>query len=301
MTQTSSYWGNPEVLVLSPLLPLAPWVPAVAFVKASLAFHLVVATAGTFLLAARLGVGATGGLVLALLTVGNPWVMQHQAIGYTPWMAAGYAPLIAALLVGQPRRWHLAAASALAALPVYQEALHVFLWLTEALLALAVIGALRTMDSRPLRVALQVVAGSAVLALPRLVAIGLAVGGMVRAPASSYGSLGELLGLLTDASSPLYAGKPSPLTHGTIFYDASFFTGWWLLGTGALLVLAHPMLGRARGRAPGHRSDLAVAAGLFLVLGWQGVWTRVVDLLPFASAQNYPYRFLPVAGFLFIP
>jgi hypothetical protein len=301
MRQTASYWASPETVVFSPLVPFGPWLSAIAFMKASLAFHLVVATAGIFWLAARLGIGAAGGLVLSMLTAGNPWLMQHEAIGYTPWMAAAYVPLIAALLVGQPRRWHLAVASALGALLLYQGAVHVFFWLTEAMLALAVVKTLRGMDARPLRVALQVAAGAVILALPRLVAIGSTMGGLVRMPTSTYGSLGDLLGLLTDTTSPVFPANPSQHTHGTILFDASCFMGWWLLAIGVLLVLAHPLLGRAFPAAPTRRLDLVVVAVLFVALGWQGVWAGVVDVLPGASAQAYPYRFLAVAGFLLIP
>lgn len=300
LTQTSSYWGNPEVPVISPLLPLLLWIPPVAFVKASLAFHLVVACAGAFVLAARLGIGASGALSLALLTAGNPWLMQHQAIGYTPWMAAGYLPLIAALLVREVRPRNVAAAAALLALLVYQGALHVFLWSVEVLIVLGACGALRTRQTRPLRLALQTVTGALILALPRLVAIGLAVGGMVRAPAASYSSVAELGGLLVDASSPLYPADILRHTHGTVFYDASFYCGRWLLALGGLLLAVHPFLRRASARSPLVAFDVWATIAVFVALGWQGTWSLVIHWLPWASAQNYPYRFLPLAGFVFI-
>lgn len=303
--QDLSYWSNPEVVSLSPLLPLAFVLPFMAFVKTWFGLHLLAGVWGVWLLGRRLGFDALQTLVLLVFFLGNPWLVQHLAIGYSPQISLCLLPGMVACLVRpgwRPRE--LAAACLLSATVFYQGALHLFVWANLAVGCFAVL--LAVLRRRPAVLARvgAFFAGSLVLIAPKVYAVSAVYGGWQRIPGYGYQSLADLWGLVTDAVFPLFQ-FPETYSHCHVaFYDGSILMGPAFVGLSLGLAVEYAVFlvrggGRAVGRSAGALAALASAA-VFLLLGWGTVWRTVCEALPPLASEIYPFRFLFIAlNFLF--
>jgi hypothetical protein len=298
--QSASYWANPEVLTFSPFVILLPWTSVPVFVKLYVFGHLLIAAVGMFLLGRRLGLRTSSTLLLFVLLILNPWLLQHLAIGYLPWVTICYAPLVVASLVGRVTiGWFLAGTLA-DSLILYEGGLHVFMWLnaTIVLTALA-LSAFRRSTSHVRPVGL-VLLGTAVLTLPKLVAIHGAYGDWHRPIQSSYAGAHDLWGLVTDTKTNVWELPRAYHVYGTAVYDGAMFTGKVFLG--ALAVLVALLVWRTVKRS----DDAGVAAGwallsvaaLWLLLGWDGVWSALTDAVQSLGFEIYPFRFLELSVFI---
>lgn len=301
--QSVSYWANPEVLTLSPFAVLLPWTSVPVFVKIYFFGHLLIAALGMFFVGKRLGLRTSATVLLFVLLILNPWLLQHLAIGYTPWITICYVPLvIASLLRPVGLVWFLVGTIA-DSLILYEGGLHIFLWLNATIvLTAAALAATRRSVSHTRQVAL-ILLGTAMLTLPKLVAIHGAYGGWHRPIQSSYRSGHDLWGLLTDTKTNLYELPRAYHVYGTGVYDGAMFTGKVFLGTLVVLValLSWRTLRRDRrngdeGRAEGW-ALLSVAA-LWLVLGWDGVWRALAGAIGAFGFEIYPFRFLEISVFI---
>lgn len=285
------------MLTLSPflLVLLATSIPV--FVKVYFVAHSALGAAGAVLLGRRLGLSPVLAVALAALGALNPWMMQHYAVGYSPFVSVGLVPWVAYLLLDPRRRTGaLLGAAALAALMVYQGALHLYVWL---LITVGVATAFALLLARR-RDALAGLGHSAAflglalaLALPKLVFVGSEFIGVRRGVSASFGSLGELAGLLTDTA-PIV---PFATRHGVYFWDGSLYVGWWLvllalaaLGAGG----ARALLERRSRLTDGTRRTLVAGATalVWLALGWGTHWATLARWLPWLDVEVYPYRFL---------
>lgn len=298
--QNLSYWSNPEVISFSPLLPLVFVLPFMVFLKTYFGLHLLAAAWGVRVFARRCGFGLGRSIVLLVLFLGNPWLVQHLAIGYSPQISLCLVPGVAALLAApefRPREW--AGASLLAACILYQGALHLFVWLFMAIGVFVLFDALlRRRLSLVWRTGFLALA-TAVLVAPKIYAVKKVYGSWQRIPAGGYASLADLWGLLTDASFPMFRFPETYSHHNVAFYDGSLLVGPALPVLVALLAGGY-LFARFRRRPPlsGHvAADGAclLAALTFLVLGWGTVWRTVCVGLHLPSSEIYPFRFLFIA------
>jgi len=303
--QDLSYWSNPEVISLSPLLPLAFALPFMAFVKSWFGLHLLAGVWGVRLLAGRLGFTVGQSLLLLVFFLGNPWLAQHLAIGYSPQISLCLLPALIACLAGRTWRWlDLTAACLLAALVFYQGALHLFIWVNLAVGCFAVVLAvIRRQPAGLFRVG-AFFAGSLVLVAPKAYAVSAVYGGWQRIPGDGYQSLDDVWGLLTDAAFPLFQ-FPETYSHCHVaFYDGSILMGPAFVIL-CLCLTAEYAASLARGGVRAIRASAPALAALasavvFFVLGWGTVWRSVCEALPPLASEIYPFRFLFVAlNFLF--
>ncbi|MBX9608478.1 MAG: hypothetical protein K2Y51_19830 [Gammaproteobacteria bacterium] len=293
---TRLYFANPEVIAYSPWLFLAHWFSGERFVLALLAAHLLLAALGLWQLGALCRFPFVFRVLSFVLLALNPWLMQHLAIGYLPWINALLVPLaLWGLLHGRGRPLVLVIGALLSALIIYQGGLHVWLWMNFAVATVALALALIARRVAPLaRVALFGLL-STLAAAPRLLATTREFHGLVREPLGSYASWSDVLGLLLDARTNPYDLPRAYDVYGTNLYDASVVVGLpWLVVLAICLLL---FLRRARQGAAGWPTGAAllVAAAWFVVCGWDGVWRALVALLPLLSTDVYPWRFLFLA------
>jgi hypothetical protein len=283
LMHSSSYVGNPEVLTFSPLLPLLALVSVELFLRIYFAAHLLVAAIGLCLLARRLAVPPWAALLLFALTILNPWLVQHLAIGYSPYITITLCPLVLAMLSGS--RLSVAdwiVGSATEALIIYEGGLHIFNWLNGALLVFALV-----MRSRSLLFRVGAVLGGAVLlAAPKLVAVAATFGGWHRDPLSGVRRLADIYGLLTDGHTNPFKLPQAYGVYSTNLYDGAMYVGvpFVLLMIAALLVVAW--------RRQRYGAALAAVAAVFGVLAWRSVWPSLARAVPLAATELYPYRFL---------
>ncbi|OLN27019.1 hypothetical protein DVDV_2319 [Desulfovibrio sp. DV] len=298
--QDLSYWSNPEVISLSPLLPLAFVLPFMAFVKTYFGLHLLAAAWGVRLLAVRLGWDTGQAVLLLVLFLGNPWLIQHLAIGYSPQISLCLVPALAACLAGRTWRCRdLAGACLLGATIFYQGALHLFVWVCLAAGCFAALLALFTRHPAALARVGAFFAGVLVLVAPKVYAVSAVYSGWQRIPGHGYQSLADLWGLLTDAEFPLFQ-FPETYSHCHVaFYDGSILMGpafvvlgLWLAGELVVAVFRHgrPGLGRL-----GPQLAALCSAAVFLALGWGTVWRSVCESIPPLASEIYPFRFLLIA------
>ncbi len=298
--QNLSYWSNPEVISLSPLLPLAYVLPFMAFLKAFFGLHLLAGAWGVRLLARRCGFGLGQALVLLVLFLCNPWLVQHLTIGYSPQVSLCLVPGLVALMAARefrPLEW--AGASLLAALIFYQGALHLFVWLFMAVgLYLAFDALLRRRLALLWRGAFFALA-TAVLAAPKAYAVRKVYGAWQRIPGGGYASFSDLWGLLTDDVFPMFLFPETYSHHNVAFYDGSLLVGPAFLAV--LAVLAGGFLWaalRRRRPAPGlpvPDAACLLAALTFVALGWGTVWRELCAAFHLPSSEIYPFRFLFIA------
>jgi len=303
LKQTSSYWANPEVMTFSPLFLLIPFLSTIEFIKTYFFIHLLVGALGVFWLSHRLGFGIFEALLLLPFTILNPWLMQHLAIGYTPWIHACFIPMIVALLIGRNRQIiGLVVASSLNALILYGGALHIFIWFNGAVGLFCLIYVLRRRQIWFLAKAIPFFLLTSLLIFPKVVAIFSVFNGWERNIAGSYSSLQDLWGLWTDAGEALYNTPRSYDIYGVNLYDGSVFMGKWFLWLLALSVLLSiyrfVKIGWHSEKSPQFPSfELAIVALVFVLLGWDGVWKRLVVGIPLLQTEVYPWRFSFVALF----
>lgn len=295
--QSASFWGNPEVVSLSPfltLLSLVPTLSTVAFIKLYFAGHFLLGIAGTGLLARRLGFTPFQGVALFLLAALNPWLSQHLAIGYTPYINFLLIPGLAALLMsppGSPLRLALAALGN--AMIFYQGGLHLFVWFNLAGLAVALPACLPARSPGPLLRVAWVQLCTFALILPKYVATAATYQDFLRVPGTGYPNMVALWGLLTDSASPLFDFPATYSRYGVAFYDASLCVGQWFVGLVGLAALCR-VLG-LWSRAPKAKFPSWIAVGcalVFLALGYGGNWAWLTRLAPILTSEIYPFRWL---------
>ncbi len=319
--QNGSFWANPEVVSLSPFMPLLFWFSTLEFIKLYFAGHFLLGIAGTGLLAKRLGFTPLQGVALFTLLALNPWLSQHLSIGYSPYINSLLFPALAALLLCPPRSpWQLALAALVNAMIFYQGALHLFVWFNLAALAVSLGACVHTRSVWPLGRVLWVQACTFALILPKFVATKAEYSDFTRYPGSGYASLEALWGLLTDSTSMLFDLPAAYTRYGVAFYDASLCVGRWFVALTGLAVLAALALRATQAtcdsqaaqagqsvqairerplqrcpKAQGQAFPLwiaAMASAFFLALGWGDNWTAVTRLVPTLASEIYPFRWL---------
>ncbi len=306
LSKTLSYWANPEVLTFSPLLILIPFLSTVAFIKTYFFLYLLFGAVGIFVLFRRLGLGVYETLIVFMMTILNPWLMQHLAIGYTPWIQFCMVPMTVAMLVNwRTQITPLVVASCLNALIIYGGGLHIFLWFNAAVAIFYIVFALRRKALRVLTKAFLFFLMTGLLILPKIVAILSVFEGWTRGIKSSYSSLSHLWGLLTDSNAPLYDLPRSYNIYGVNLYDGSILMGPWFIVLLAFCVIFSlynfVKSDRQSTIYPQFPSfELVLVALLFCFLGWDGIWKNLVDMFPLLGSQIYPWRFSFVSLFLLI-
>lgn len=298
--QDLSYWSNPEVISFSPLLPLALFLPVMAFIKTYCTLHILAAVWGIRLLSRRLGFDCGQSILLLVLFLFNPWLVQHLTIGYSPQISLCLVPLLVALLVApdfRPLEW--AGASLVAALILYQGALHLFVWLVMAVGVYGLAQALLRRQAAVLWRAAFFFLATGILIAPKAHAVSKVYGGWQRIPAGGYGSLADLWGLLTDSTFFMFQFPETYSKYNVAFYDGSLLVGAAFLVLLAYLVVEYGLaLARSRPPRPARWvSDTAslLAAAVFLVLAWDTAWRDLSALLKLPSSEIYPFRYLFVA------
>lgn len=286
LMHSSSYVGNPEVLTFSPLLPLLRVASVDLFLRVYFVAHLAAGAFGIWLVARRLRLPPWAALALFALTMLNPWVVQHLAIGYTPHITFALCPLVIALLAAPDFAivdWLLA--SAVESLILYEGGLHVFNWLNGALLIFAL-----AVRSRALLVRIGAIwLGAALLSAPKLAAVAQALGGWRRDPLPGIRNVRDLWGLLTDGRALPFRLPQAYGVYGTNLYDGAIYMG----APFVLLIVAALVLAIRRRSKPA--VGLAAVAVVFTVLGSRAIWPTLAKLIPPLDVELYPYRFLFIA------
>ncbi len=305
LKSSSTYIANPEVLTLSPFLVLLPFLSAVGFLKVYFIGHLLIGSIGYFILFKKLKLNSLSGLFLLLLTFLSPWLIQHLAIGYTPWITACYIPLILwCLLKSTNNRNYLIIAFILNALILFEGGAHVFNWLNGSLVLFFIVHTLinRKVNVKNALLQFLYLLGTVILILPKLLIMLQAYQGYKDQIIQSYSSISDIIGILVDVKTPLYNLPQAYNIYNTPIYDASIGVGYWFL---ALFVIIFLYFIYCIIRKKINRKELSIDSALiisfliFLILGINGVWAGFASKIGLLSTEKYPYRFLYIAIIFF--
>lgn len=290
-----SYFANPEVFTLTPVLALLRVMEVPIFLKVLYLTFSLIGCVGVVLMARRLGFLPFFRVALVTLTALNPWVMQHWALGYTPHMNLLLTPWIAWLLLDPSRRWRSAIlAGAIAALMLYQGGTHVFLWTMMGVCFFGVCELFAKRDAIGRHFGFYALFGASTLGLaaPKVIAVVRAYRGFRRGVAHGLLNIEDVIGLLTD-SAPI---DPWVARYNTCLWDGSLYLGWWfvvLLGVILILGLARMRLEWRQEFSPQtvRFATLCTVALLWFTCGWGDNWTNIAKVIVWLDSEIYPYRF----------
>jgi len=181
--------------------------------------------------------------------------------------------------------------------------LHIFIWLNLTILVYLIIAGLLLRNDQIFnkwKTSIQYLLLSGFLILPKFIAILMEFTGWDRQIEGGPASLSDLWGLLTDLDAPLYVFPESYSIYGTNIYDGSIITGKWfiLLFILSVLYLIYQISRHLSQKTfPYIPLTLLIISLVFIILGWDGVWKRLVEKIPILGVEKYPWRFLFISLF----
>ena len=303
ISHTGSFVGNPETLLFSPFIPLLLFLSPVGFVKVFVFLHFLIGLAGVIGLGRRLKWQPLQVRVFACLILCSPIVIQHLAIGYTPWINLFFFPWLTFFLLGG--RWpvRVVGVGFVLSLILLQGGIHPFLLLSGFFVLYSVFRAIRGQTWRDLiqapLVAFVVFFFSAARILPTVQAFwnyrqDVGVG---------YDLSGFLFWALTPpVFSPgwkeYFIGKP---WEGVPAWDGGIYWGPALL-LFVIVTAKYRKFGGQTSTSPESRRDFEsiLFASLILLglsfksfLPWLVEGFRSVSPIPFVEGvERYPYRLM---------
>ncbi len=129
LAQNGLFIGNPETLLFSPWIFLSAFLKPVAFIKLFYLVHFALAIIGIILLSRRLGWSDRQIRLFSGLFLLSPIILQHLAIGYTPWINLFFLPLFMYFLLVNQRSLSIIGSAMVVSLVILQGGIHVALWL----------------------------------------------------------------------------------------------------------------------------------------------------------------------------
>jgi len=296
IVHSSSFVGNPETMLFSPFTLLLILLPVSTYVKVLALAHLGLGIAGTLLLARRLAWTPVQTRTFSALFFLSPIIIQHVAVGYTPWLTLFFVPwLFYALADAQLVRGSVLMGAVLA-LMLLEGGVHVCLWSLLLVGLYTGCAAVGTRSVWPLtRLALSLCA-LGILAWVRLSSTIHAYSGFHQLAKPGYSPANfAMWGLVPQI--PVHANGQLSLTiwMGVPFWDGAVFWGM-ALPLAAVLVLRYPALRHQAANSSVAWGAMLVSALVLLTLSFGALYptlTSVVEhvvRVPFIDLETYPYR-----------
>ncbi len=141
---SSFFLANPETMLLSPLLPLTYILDTISYVKVLCAIHFLVGLMGLFLLRRQLNWDGLQFRTYACLFLLSPIVIQHLAVGYTPWLNIFFFPLLVYFISQERILYGSLGVSLVLSLVLLQGGAHVFVWFLMFFILYTFFATLRT-------------------------------------------------------------------------------------------------------------------------------------------------------------
>lgn len=303
LTTTASFIGNPEILFFSPTLLLLPFFSVSVFFKLHFVIHGLIGAWGIYKLGEHFKFDKLSTTILFCLIVLNPWMMQHVAIGFSPFVTFSLFPYIIYSLISEYRLGKIIISSLLTGLIVYEGGLHLFNWLSMAVISGIFIHLLIFRNFRALyKIGIYYLL-SLILIIPRLLIYFFSFKGYAPDINPSYNSIRDLIGILTDLDTTLLYKLPEAYSvYGTALYDGSLAMGKYFLFIFLFSLLLSVYLFIK------HKNRLQIKTivfsyiiiALFTIIGWNGVWNYLAEKINVLTSEKYPFRFLFIAVVMFL-
>jgi len=120
--------GYPETLLFSPWIIFLLFFEPVLFIKLFYLVHMVMAVIGILLLARLLKWDNAQLRMFSGLFLLSPLIIQHVAIGYSPWINLFLFPLLAYFLLHKNRTISVMGSAMICALVILQGGIHIAVW-----------------------------------------------------------------------------------------------------------------------------------------------------------------------------
>lgn len=283
----TSYIGNPETMVFSPFIVFIAFSTS-DFIKILFYGQLLIAILSVVLIGKELRWPNFSTFLVFVCLLLSPWVVQHLVLGYSPWLQFYWVPL--AFYLALKRRFVFA--GLVSSLLLWGGAYHLFFWLyigfAFSILTFSIFKRWSLVVS-----IFQWMIFTLIFSLPRILWILFSLGSELssRSINPSYGSISDLIGLLTDDFTNPFWGPHIYDTYGTALYDSSSYIGWvGLFFFGVLFIISFIAL-------PKWQTVVGLSGVLFFMfLGFDGVWKFISLFFPVVGASEVnPYRFFHIA------
>jgi hypothetical protein len=136
MNHTGIFIANPETFLFSPFIFLSYLVSASRCIKILVCLHVAIGVVGSYALALRCSMSAWQRQVFLTSVLLSPFVMQHIAIGYTPWVNIFWFPWLLFFWLGGGVGGFVGQ-GAVYAIMLLQGGTHVFAWCFTLFLLIA--------------------------------------------------------------------------------------------------------------------------------------------------------------------
>ncbi len=310
LAQTGLFISNPETLLFSPFIFLVAWLKPVAFIKVFYLIHLILGMAGILLLSRRLAWDNRQLRIFAGLFLLSPIILQHLAIGYTPWINLLLFPLLMFFLLSPRRMFAILGGAMVLALIILQGGLHVAVWLAAFSALIKLWQACLSKRLAPLLDLLGIGLLTGLLAFARLYTAFLVLHDFSQHTFPGY-STGAFFKMALKL--PLFfSGNVDDIESfiefqldGIPYWDAGVYWGPFLVLVMAVAALfAVKVLKREQRQVQSEIPALLIAALGVGVMSFGGIYSALAGLLArlssipaFEGVEKYPFRFAMMAYF----
>lgn len=128
VTYTSNFMSNPETMLFSPLIVFLKFMEVITYIKFVAFVHYLIGLGGVLALRRRLQWNNTQFRVYLALFFFSPIIIQHLAVGYTPWLNLFFFPWVIYFLIEQRALLGALCLAAILAVILLQGGTHVFWW-----------------------------------------------------------------------------------------------------------------------------------------------------------------------------
>ena len=128
VTYTSNFISNPETMLFSPLIVFLRFMDVINYIKFVSFVHYLIGLGGVIALRRRLQWNHTQFRIYLVLFFFSPIIVQHLAIGYTPWLNLFFFPWVIYCLIEQKTLLGALGLAAVLAMILLQGGTHVFWW-----------------------------------------------------------------------------------------------------------------------------------------------------------------------------
>ena len=134
VSHTSNFISNPETLLFSPFTPMLLLLNEIGYIKFIVVVHFMVGVIGLLVLRKQLQWNDLQFRTYAILFLFSPVIIQHLAIGYTPWLNLFFFPWIIYFVAHKDKFLGTLGLSLILAWVLLQGGTHPFVWFASFIL-----------------------------------------------------------------------------------------------------------------------------------------------------------------------
>ena len=304
---SSNFIGNPETMLFSPFGFLLLFVNSVHYIKIITFIHLLIGIIGLFKLRARLNIDNLEFRTLVVLFMFSPIIIQHLAIGYTPWLNLFFFPLFLYFLLDKKILNSAVWISCILAITLLQGGSHPLFWYILFLIIYSIAYTIVTSNIKVLLRIFLIALFTFLLSFVRLYSTILSYGDFVQPCVRGYNIYNFIFySLIPPFSRKIFIGKNFFDIFGVPSWDGGIFWGISLfLFLVTLIKYGNYRINLSNSFNIKIGDSLLITSMCLFILSFFTIYEDTIALInsivkfPFTSIEKYPYRFAIFAYFGF--